>query len=589
MTQVPDFQTLAALLGHAMTRFADRPAYGTKRGSQWEWITYSQLGALVARCRGGLAALGVGRGDRVAIIADNRIEWIVAAHATYQRRAIFVPMAEAQSEAEWKAILGDSGARLCFVANPSIASRVNTLREDLLDLQHIVALDAPEHEPASFARLLALSDQRDIPARDSAPSDVATLIYTSGTTGEPKGVRLTHRNLAVGVGARIEVRDYGDDALSMSFLPWMHVFGGQVELNAMMAVGGAVAICPGVDDLFAEIQNIRPTVLYAVPRIWRQIYHDMRRALAAEPEMSRNMFDTGIQLMQRQRRGETLKFTDRMYLNMARKLVIAKLKARLGGKLRVAISGAAPLSIDVADFMQNLGITIYEGYGLTESSGSSTTNPTDAPRFGSVGKPIRGARIEIDDSAADEQGGAGEIIIYGSGVMEGYHNRPSATREALTPEGGLRTGDLGHLDADGYLHITGRIKEIYKLSSGRYVAPAPLEDKLKLSPFISHCMLYGPGQAFNVALIVADIPALRAFLAMEDATDDELIATPQARRLYEDEILKYSRDFRTFELVRNFWLVSEPFTRANGMMTPALKLLRRKVLERYEARLKSLY
>jgi long-chain acyl-CoA synthetase len=590
MTQVPEFETLTALLEFALAQYAGRPAYGTRRGAEtWEWTTYAQLGALVARCRAGLAAVGVGRGDRVAFIADNRLEWVVVAHACYQRRAIFVPMSEAQSESEWRYILGDSGARVCFVANAAIAGRVNSLREDLLHLQHIVTLDAPEHDPASFAHLMAQSDGNNIRARVPMPSDVATIIYTSGTTGDPKGVRLTHRNLAINASARAASRDYGEDALSISFLPWAHVFGGHVELNVMMAVGGSVAICSGGDELAAELPIVRPTVLYAVPRIWTQLYHDIQRDLAGEAEMSRHMFDDGLRLMQRRRRGETLKLTERIFLNMADKLVISKLKARLGGRLRFAISGAAPLSRDVAEFMHNLGVTIYEGYGLTESSGSSTTNPADAPHFGSVGKPIRGTTIAIDRSIPNLAEGEGEIILYGPGVMESYHNAPEATAQAITADGGLRTGDLGYLDADGYLYVTGRIKELFKLSSGRYVAPAPLEGKLKLSPFILHCMVYGSGQPYNVALIVADIPALAAYFGREDASPEELLADPRTRRLYEDEIHKHSRDFRTYELVRNFWLVSDAFTREEGMLSPTMKLLRRKVLQRYEARLKSLY
>lgn len=589
MTQVPEFETLVGLFAHAVDRYATRPAYGIRRGPEWAWYSYAQLGEMVARCRAGLAAIGVGRGDRVAILADNRLEWVVASHATYQRRAIFVPMAEAQSEAEWQSILSDSGARVCLVSNAVIANRVNSLREDLLDLQHIITLDAPAHDPNSFEHLLIRGAERTIASREAAPSDVATLIYTSGTTGEPKGVRLTHRNLAATASGRAAVREYGDDARSMAFLPWMHVFGGHVELNVMMAVGGAVAICSGADELFDQMPHIKPTVLYAVPRIWRQIYHDIQHDLAEESEMNRNLFEQGLVLMQRQRRGETLKLTERIFLNMANKLVIAKLKARLGGKLRLAISGAAPLSLDVATFMHDLGLTVYESYGLTESGGSTTANPTDAPRFGSVGKPIRGARVEIEESVAEAHRGDGEIIIYGAGVMDGYHNQPEATRQAITRDGGLRTGDLGRFDEDGYLYITGRIKELFKLSNGRYVAPAPLEDKLKLSPFISHCMVYGAGQPYNVALIVADMPALRAYLAREDTPDEQLIADPHARRLYEDEIFKYSRDFRAFELIRNFWLVSEPLTRENGMLTPALKVRRRKLLERYETRLTSLY
>jgi long-chain acyl-CoA synthetase len=589
MTQVPHFETLVELHQQAVARYAQRPAYGTRRASQWEWTTYAQLDELVARCRGGLAALGVGRGDRVAIITDNRLEWVVAAQATYQRRAIFVPMAEAQLESEWRYILADSGARVCFAASAAVANRVSTLREDLLDLQYIVSLDAAEHDPSSYARLLQLGVEREIKPRAPNPSDVAALIYTSGTTGEPKGVRLTHRNLASNAAARAETRDYGPDARSIAFMPWAHVFGGHVELNVMMAVGGSVAILPAADELMAELPVVRPTVLYAVPRVWTQIYHELQRDLLAEPDMSRHMFDDGVRLLQRQRRGESLKLTERIFLNMADKLVISKLKARLGGRLRLAFSGAAPLPVEVAAFMDSIGVTIYEGYGLTESSGSTTSNPASAPRFGSVGNPIPGTRIELDRTVAGVSPGEGEIIIYGPNIMEGYHNRPEQTREALTSDGGLRTGDLGHFDEDGYLYITGRIKELYKLNNGRYVAPAPLEEKLKLSPFISHCMVYGAGQPYNVALIVADVPALRAYLGREDASPEDMIADPRARRLFEDEVLKYSRDFRTFELVRNFWLVTEPFTRENGMLSPVMKLVRRSVLERYEARLKSLY
>lgn len=590
MTKVPHFETLVELFDQAVELHGQRPAYGTRRGSQWDWTTYAQLAELVGRCRSGLAALGIGRGDRVAIIADNRLEWVAAAHACYQRRAIFVPMAEAQLESEWRYILADSGARVCFASSAAVTARVNALREDLLDLQYIVNLDAPEHDPSSFARLLQIGAERTIKPRIPSPSDVATLIYTSGTTGEPKGVRLTHKNLVSNALARAEGRDYGPDARSIGFLPWAHVFGGHVELNVLMAVGGSVAIS-GPDELMTALPLVRPTVLYAVPRVWTQIFHELQRELAAEPDMSRHLFDDGVRLAQRQRRGEQLKLTERIFLNMAEKLVISKLKARLGGRLRLAFSGAAPLAVEVAEFMDNLGVTIYEGYGLTESSGSTTTNPQDAPRFGSVGKAIAGTRIAIDTSVP-EVGlgpGEGEIIVHGPNIMEGYHNRPDATREALTADGGLRTGDLGKVDEDGYLFITGRIKDLYKLSNGRYVAPSPLEEKLKLSPFIEHCMVYGAGQPYSVALIVADVPALKSYLGRDDATPEELIADSRTRRLYEDEVLKYSRDFRAFELIRNFWLVTEPFTRENGMLSSAMKLVRRKVLEHYEARLKSLY
>jgi long-chain acyl-CoA synthetase len=589
MTEPLRFETLVELLERSVARYGERPAYGTASAAGWSWTSYTDLGRKIAACRAAFADLGIGRGDRVAIISENRLEWIVAAHAAYQRRAVFVPVAELQSEPEWRYVLADCAAKVCLVGSAAVASRVNALREDLLDLQHIVPLDGAASDPSSFEGLVSRGEGRDIPARSPSPTDLATIIYTSGTTGEPKGVRLTHGNLAANACALAEARDYGSDLRSVAFLPWAHVFGGHVELNVMMALGGSVAICPSADRLYEEMQRVKPTVLYAVPRIWSQIYHDVQRDLAGEPEMSRHMFDDAMQLLKRQRAGQALKLTERIYLNLCDRVIISKLKGRLGGKLRWAFAGAAPLPIAVAELMHDLGITIYEGYGLTESSGSFTSNPSGAPRFGSVGKAVGEARVSIDANVPDALPGEGEIVLHGPGVMQGYHNQPAATAAALGADGGLRTGDLGRIDADGYLWVTGRIKDLYKLSNGRYVAPAPLEQKLKMSPFIEHCMIYGAGQPYNVALIVADIPSLRSYFGRDDGTVEELIADPRTRRLFDEEILKCSRDFRAFELVRNFWIATEPFTRENGMLTAAMKLRRRRVLLVYEARLRSLY
>jgi long-chain acyl-CoA synthetase len=583
----PRFAHLVELFQHAVETYADRPAFGTLRGKEWLFTTYAQLNERVAHARAALAQLGVGRGDRVAIVAENRIEWVILAHATYQRRAIYVPMSEAQHDAELKYILSDSGAKVCFVANASVAARVASLREDLLDLQQVVIIDGDD--PRSFNALLAVCRERSVTARTPTPSDVATIIYTSGTTGEPKGVRLSHRNLASNAAALSEMRDYGPDPRSLAFLPWAHVFGGCVELNLALAIGATVAICRNADQLFEELPRIRPTLLYAVPRVWQTIYHDMQRELAREPEMSRHMFEQGLRLRAKQQRGERLSLSERVSLNLAEKLVIGKLKARLGGRLRLAFSGAAPLSVDVAEFLHAVGITIHEGYGLTESSGSTTTNPTGAPRFGSVGQPLLGTTITIDRRVSGQDAREGEVVIYGPGVMPEYHNRPAETAAMLAPDGGLRTGDLGYMDEEGYLYITGRVKELYKLNNGRYIAPAPLEDKLKLSPFISNCMVYGAGQPYNVALVVADVPALQSYFGGNLRDPRVLLSDRRVRRLFEEEILKHSKDFRTFELVRSFWLETEPFTRDNGMLTPTFKLRRELVRARYEGRLLTLY
>ena len=586
----PRFAHLVELFQRSVETYADRPAFGTLRGREWVFITYAELDTKVALARAALASLGVGRGDRVAIVTDNRIEWVILAHATYQRRAIFVPLSEAQHDAEMKYILSDSAAKVCFTANGSVAARVASLREDLLDLQQVINIEGSLEDPLSFGALLAQGAERSVSARTPTPADVATIIYTSGTTGEPKGVRLSHQNLASNAAALSEMREYGPDPRCLAFLPWAHVFGGCVELNLAMAVGATVAICRNVDQFLEELTRFRPTMLYAVPRVWQTVYQDMQRELAREPEMSRHMFEQGLRLRAKQERAERLNLSERISLNLAEKLVIGKLKARLGGRLRLAFSGAAPLSTEVAEFLHAVGITIHEGYGLTESSGSTTTNPTGAARIGSVGKPLLGTTIAIErrPGGAGHDPREGEIIIYGPGVMAEYHNRPGDTRAVLGADGGLRTGDLGYLDEDGYLYITGRVKELYKLNNGRYVAPAPLEEKLKLSPFISNCMVYGAGQNYNVALVVADVPALQSYFGGLRDTQS-LTSDRRVRRLFEEEILKHSRDFRTFELVRNFWLETAPFTRENGMLTPTYKLRRELVRQRYEGKLLTLY
>lgn len=586
-----DLPHLLALFEYAVRQHADKPAFGTLTQGRWVWTTYRELAQHVDRCRAVLATLGVGRGDRVAVICNNRVEWLAIAHATYQRRAIFVPMHEAQGEVEWNYILRDAGVKVCFASNMNVWHRVHILRENLLDLQQLITLDGTVEDGHSLPALIARVADRQIKARIPQQSDVAALIYTSGTTGEPKGVRLTHRNLAYQACALSQMRDYGPAPLSMGFLPWAHVFGGGVELNVALLSGTAVAICGHTDELFTELSTVQPTLLYGVPRVWNHLYDQIQRELAEQSNFGRKMFNNALRVRSHQARGAPTSLSRRMAAGVAERTVVNKLKQRLGGRLTMAFSGAAPLAVEVAEFLQGLGVTIHEGYGLTESCGSSTTNPASEPKFGTVGKPLPGTRVAIEriDNIDAEDPREGEIIIYGPGVMAGYHNRPKETAEVMTPDGGLRTGDVGFFDEEGYLHITGRVKELYKLSSGRYVAPAPLEQKIRLSPFVHQCMMYGSGQDYNVALVVVDTHYLRAYLGGDRRADQELVRDPETRRILEEEVVRYTRDFRTFELVRNFMLIAEPFSTENGMLTTTFKLRRRNVLRVYQSALQELY
>lgn len=591
MPYTPRFTNLVTILRTSVAKYPSKPLFGTRRGGTWQWTSYAEFGALVDQCRGGLASLGVGPGDRVAVISNNRLEWIVAAHATFSLGGVYTAMYETQLDKEWAYILRDSGAKVCLVANRAILERVEKCRGECPELQHLVAFDGASEGELSYAELLRRGRETNVPAVTPADQDVACFIYTSGTTGNPKGVKLTHWNLAANVSGILDVAPIREDECSLAFLPWAHVYGGCIELNGAIATGNAVAICDDTSKLVEYLPEVRPTMLFAVPRIWNRIYDGVQKQVAAKPKVIQAIFRNGMSGRSKEKRGEPLTVAERISLPLAKKLVFSKIVARFGGRLRFAFSGAAALSRDVAEFVDNLGIEVYEGYGMTESSGCTTSNRPGASRLGSVGKPIPGVDVKIDHDAPGAGPGEGEIVIYGTGVMAGYHHLDHATRESLTPDGGLRTGDLGRIDEEGFLYVTGRVKELFKLSNGKYVAPAPLEEQLQLSPFISQCVVYGDDQPHNVALIVPDMDSLLGWAREHGVPTSvpELLADPRTRALYSTELEKHGKEFKGYERVKAFFFEPEPFTTDNGMLTPTLKLKRRNVVARYKDRLLALY
>jgi len=495
-------------------------------------------------------------------------------------------MYEAQLEKEQHYILRDSGAKACFVANDTLDKRIRGLQADLPDLQHVISFDGD-----AYRSLLANGKANPVAPTQTNDRDVATIIYTSGTTGNPKGVCLTHHNLAANVSALLEVAPVREGDRSLAFLPWAHVFGGTVELNCLLGVGGQIAICDNTDKLLSYLPEVKPTMLFAVPRIWNRIYDGVQKQVAGKPKPIQVIFRTALRAKSKERNGESLGMRERAALAIAQKVIFSKIVEKFGGELRFAFSGAAALSREVAEFIDNLGIKVYEGYGMTESSGGTTGNVPGATRLGSVGKPFPGVEVRIDKSAPGANGDEGEIVIYGTGVMAGYHNQPEATAQCITPDGGLRSGDLGRFDNDGFLYITGRVKELYKLANGRYVAPAPLEEKLQLSPFILQAVVYGDNQTHNVALIVPDMAALKAWAESQGIGLDEksILSDNRTHDLMRKEIEGCSRDFKGFESILKFVLSPEEMTTQNGMLTPTLKLKRRVVLAKYEGQLKALY
>jgi long-chain acyl-CoA synthetase len=586
----PRFSNVVSLLAASVDRFGERPLFGVRRSDGWEWITYRQFGQMVDRFRAALADLGVARGDRVAVVSGNRLEWIVGAHATFGLGATYVPMYEAQLDKEWQYILADSGSKVCLVSTAGIEARVKTLG-GLPSLKQVVCFEGPAGDPSSYSALVARGADRPIPAVLPEEAEIATLIYTSGTTGNPKGVRLSHRNLAFNASALLVHLEFGPDDRAISFLPWAHVFGGCVELNALISVGSSTAICGDPTKLPQYIPEIRPTILMAVPRVWNRVYDGIQKTMSGKPPSVQWIFRTAIAAKERIRRGERVGLRDAAVLKLAERIIFPKVREAFGGRLRWACSGAAALSREVAGFIESLGIGLFEGYGMTESSGCTTAQPPGEVRLGSVGKPIPGVRVVIDHSVHGATAEEGEIVIYGHGVMSGYHNLDEVTRQTIGQDGGLRTGDLGRLDADGYLYITGRTKELYKLENGKYVAPVPLEEQLTLSPYILQCVIFGSDRPHNVALIVPDMTALRAWAKGKGfALDGEALLTePSVRTLLEGEVETFSKGFKGYERIVDFVVDTDELTIQNGMLTPTLKLRRNRVVAKYAEVFASLY
>jgi long-chain acyl-CoA synthetase len=572
--------SLVDMLDFSVARHADQPLFLTKDNGRWTPMTYAAFKQQVNELRGGLATLGVGPRDRVGIIANNCIPWAAAAYATYGLGAAFVPMYESQAEREWAFIVRDAGIKVLFVANADIYRRVSEFPQMLNCLEHVVLLQGTEAN-LTYRSLLEAGAQRPIEAVHPAPPATACLMYTSGTTGDPKGVILSHANVLSNVRALLHVIPLSTEYRTLSFLPWAHAFGHTVELHLLIAVGASMGIAESIEALVANFSEVRPTVLIAVPRVFERVYAGVHALMAQKIAPLRWLFQRGSELSSGRRQGQPVSIGGRLTLWLADKLLFGRIRARFGGRLRFAVSGAAALAAEASELMETIGISVYEGYGLTEASPVVAANVPGRRKAGSVGRPLPDVRVEIDTTVTDDPR-HGEIIVRGPNVMAGYHNREAETRAAIDGDRGLRTGDLGYLDEDNYLFITGRIKEQYKLTNGKYVAPARLEDRLKLSPHIANVMVYGDNRPFNVALVVPSADCLTR-LAQGQLSEGEL------RHLIGDEIERLSQEFKGFERIRTFALLGEDFTLANQMLTPSLKLRRRLVLQRWSGEIDRLY
>lgn len=588
---------LVDLFEDAVADFADNDLFGTKQeDGAYTWVTYADVGRRVDDLRAGLSKLGITKGDAVGLIANNRTEWAIAAFASYGLGARFVPMYENELPRIWRYIVNDASVKVLLVANTGISDQMAARMAETPSLEGIYVIDSDGESGNSMASLEAEGGRQPVPSYKPAPGEIATLIYTSGTTGDPKGVLLSHGNFTTNAraGYRLFNKQLNAESCSFSILPWAHSFGQTAELYNWLQFGGHIGFMASIDTLAEDMQAIAPTFLIAVPRIFNKIYDGIMTKMTETGGLAEKLFNMGVESARqiREAGAENVGLGTRLKFKLVNAVVFKKIRARFGGRLMGALSGSATMNVNIGHFFRDVGIPVYDCYGLTETTPAVSMNSPEAFRPGSVGRPIEYVTVEIDSSVVEPGAPDGEIVVYGPNVMQGYNNKPDATADTMTADGGFRTGDRGYLDKDGFLFISGRIKEQYKLENGKYVFPAVLEEEIRLLPWVENAMLVGEGRAFNVCLIVPDFLVV-ANWAKENGLPDNpqsLVSDNALQKMVADEIIQHLKGkFGGYEIPKKYIFLSENFSLENGMLTQTMKLKRREVLARYRPQIESLF
>lgn len=590
--------TLVELFFEAVDRLGDKPAYGAGGRP----VSYVQVQEQVRRGATALGKSGRKRGDRAAILSENRVEWALADWSCLCAGVVSVPVYSTLPAPQVAYILRDSEASLVFASDAEQAAKAREAASGLDRPVEVVVFEAGASTDGCVAweEFLARGDDgadeaeaeggaegafrsRALHAR---PDDVATMIYTSGTTGEPKGVMLTHQNVSSNVWASKQMLEVGDGDSTLSFLPLSHVFQRMVDYLCFSR--GCTITHGAIDQVAGDIKTLRPTLVCSVPRLYEKVYQKVLDADGAKGKLVAWAADVARRTAQHRERRTALPPGLRWKHALADRLVFGKLRQGVGGRLRFFVSGGAALAPEINRFFLGAGITILEGYGLSETSPVTNVNTREHFRIGTVGRPVPGTEVRIADD--------GEILVRGPQVMKGYHGLEEQTRQVVSEDGWFSTGDIGELSADGFLTITDRKKDLIKTSGGKYVAPQGIENLLKGNPYVDQAVVVGDGRQFVSVLVVPALEKLAGWAGGQgvgaDADGGEtgaaagsrlaaLVADPRCQAFLQEEIFGALRDLARFETPKKIGLLHDPFTIENGALTPTQKVKRRVVAERY--------
>jgi long-chain acyl-CoA synthetase len=573
-------------------------AFRYPKGGDWESVTWRQVSDRVDNIAAGLISLGINPEERVALASGTRYEWVVADFGILAAGAATTTVYPTTNAEDVAYIVSNSGSRIVIAEDQTQVDKLRERRDDLPAVEKVVIIDG--EGDGEWVMSLAELEERGRGLLEESPNTVndridairpdqlATLIYTSGTTGKPKGVRLLQKSWTYTAAAMDSLGVLSDKDLNYLWLPLSHSFG-KVMLALPLVIGFPTVIDGRVDKIVENLAVIRPTIMGAVPRIFEKVHGRTNEMMAKEGGVKKTLFDwavgVGVEVSRTKQAGKAVSPLLNGQYKLADKLVLSKIRDRFGGRLRFFISGSAALDREIAQWFDAIGVVVLEGYGLTETSAASVLNRPHAYRFGTVGWTFPQTEVKI--------AGDGEILLKGPGVMDGYHDMPEATAETIEPDGWFHTGDIGELDAEGFLRITDRKKDMFKTSQGKYVAPSAISAQFKgICPFASEIVVYGEGKPYCVALVSLDADGVKEWAAangMAGKSFSEIARDAKTYAAVEGYVEQLNKELNRWEQVKKFAIIDRELTVENGDLTPSLKLKRKVVVDNFHDKIDDLY